>query len=84
MNSVVGKQIHIILKLKTQTENSSSNLRNKEVLKDKREHLKDICIKNSYAKKELLVDAIVHPGDYIKIKNEESAKVRQPEESTAE
>ena len=30
------------------------------------------------------MDAIVHPGDYIKIKNEESAKVRQPEESTAE
>ena len=34
MNSVVGKQIHIILKLKTQTENSSLNLRDKEVLED--------------------------------------------------
>ena len=34
MDSVLGKQIHIILKLKTQTENSNSNLRNKEVLED--------------------------------------------------
>ena len=53
-------------------------------MKNKYEHLKDICINNSDTKNRLTAHVIIGARDYTKIKTQESARVRQPGEPIPE